>query len=717
MNDSPSNARDGCQPKNMPARHILDALSPRLRLDPNVIQPTGDLVWHGGSTEVVVANLVSLGDEFVTQDLGVKVAVKKLHFITGKERDRFLNSFANEVLILSELSHLNIIELIGFVEDETNDIAWIVLPWEANGNLRDFVLSRELEIPQRISLIKDVMSGIEHLHTRQPPIYHGDLKSLNILIDSECCAILTDFGSARVLKGRTVGDSDDTRTIPESPAEPTLPGEDQASPQVTYCATAATLTLTGPHYTLRWAAPEVLLKSSFDLPSDIWAFGWICWEVMTGSVPFPALETRFHVTMTIIEGTLPAIREEDQMSQILTLCSLMNECWRHEPEERASAVRCDALLTWMPSSVPPRVPEERAPGNRSVDLLGQLGEMHRKQGRLDEALSLFQEAVEGARLTHQSRALGAALLGVGDIHRARSNNLEAESNYNQALEVFNQIDGAKGLRANALDRLGEAYRAQMKFTEAEECYSQALEIYTDLGVDAGRANVSDGLGDLYMLQCRYTEAYDSYAEELEICTRIGDELGTANALYGMGEIHAARSETSEAERRYAQAMEVYERIGDALGRANILLCLGNIHNSRSESSKAEACFAEAVEISTHAGYELGKETALLSLGRLHLARSDREKARTCFMQSRDVSSKIGNERGEELARVLLERVEGSERRSVSPSPLFRLESSPYIGGQGPPHEVKPLTLFGIGIGTVVMLFRSLDTLMPFLCPV
>lgn len=143
------------------------------------------------------------------------------------------------------------------------------------------------------------MSGIEHLHTRQPPIYHGDLKSvgslvcstapaqltferqLNILIDSECCAILTDFGSARVLKGRTVGDSDDTRTIPESPAEPTLPGEDQASPQVTYCATAATLTLTGPHYTLRWAAPEVLLKSSFDLPSDIWAFGWICWEVST----------------------------------------------------------------------------------------------------------------------------------------------------------------------------------------------------------------------------------------------------------------------------------------------------------------------------------------------------------------------------------------------------------------------------------------------------
>lgn len=39
------------------------------------------------------------------------------------------------------------------------------------------------------------------------------------------------------------------------------------------------ITLTGPVYTLRWAAPEVLKDEAFGLASDIWAFGWICWEV------------------------------------------------------------------------------------------------------------------------------------------------------------------------------------------------------------------------------------------------------------------------------------------------------------------------------------------------------------------------------------------------------------------------------------------------------
>ncbi|KIO17100.1 hypothetical protein M407DRAFT_85297, partial [Tulasnella calospora MUT 4182] len=41
--------------------------------------------------------------------------------------------------------------------------------------------------------------GLEYLHSRKPPICHGDLKSLNILVSSSYRAIITDFGSARVL--------------------------------------------------------------------------------------------------------------------------------------------------------------------------------------------------------------------------------------------------------------------------------------------------------------------------------------------------------------------------------------------------------------------------------------------------------------------------------------------------------------------------------------
>lgn len=52
------------------------------------------------------------------------------------------------------LTHPNIVEIIGFVEDVKRRIAWLVFPWEANGNVREFVLSGKWEIPERVSLVR-----------------------------------------------------------------------------------------------------------------------------------------------------------------------------------------------------------------------------------------------------------------------------------------------------------------------------------------------------------------------------------------------------------------------------------------------------------------------------------------------------------------------------------------------------------------------------------
>ena len=55
---------------------------------------------------------------------------------------------------MANLSHPNIIEFIGFVEDIEKDDGWIVLPFEANGNVREFLASGEWDIPERISLVR-----------------------------------------------------------------------------------------------------------------------------------------------------------------------------------------------------------------------------------------------------------------------------------------------------------------------------------------------------------------------------------------------------------------------------------------------------------------------------------------------------------------------------------------------------------------------------------
>ncbi|KIO19028.1 hypothetical protein M407DRAFT_83309, partial [Tulasnella calospora MUT 4182] len=92
--------------------------------------------------------------------------------------------FVNELRLLDKLSHPNIAKIIGFVEDVEKSIAWLVFPWEDNGNLREFLRSATWEIPERVSLIRDVASGLEYLHSRQPPICHGDLKSVSITISN-----------------------------------------------------------------------------------------------------------------------------------------------------------------------------------------------------------------------------------------------------------------------------------------------------------------------------------------------------------------------------------------------------------------------------------------------------------------------------------------------------------------------------------------------------
>lgn len=111
---------------------------------------------------------------------------------------RCIQLLAHEVSLLNELSHENIVKVIGFVEDAKDGIAWMILPWEKNGNLREFIASAEWEFPERLALvcrfpailcispslttlqIHDVANGVDYLHSRESPICHGDLKSVSL---------------------------------------------------------------------------------------------------------------------------------------------------------------------------------------------------------------------------------------------------------------------------------------------------------------------------------------------------------------------------------------------------------------------------------------------------------------------------------------------------------------------------------------------------------
>lgn len=95
---------------------------------------------------------------------------------------------------------------------------------------------------------------------------------MNILINSEYRAVITDFGSARRLTAEGTGFHERRERTENTPQAGLLL-------EATFCASSKTMTLTGNKYTLRWAAPELLNGNTPGLWSDMWALGWVAYEV------------------------------------------------------------------------------------------------------------------------------------------------------------------------------------------------------------------------------------------------------------------------------------------------------------------------------------------------------------------------------------------------------------------------------------------------------
>ncbi|KIO22134.1 hypothetical protein M407DRAFT_28342 [Tulasnella calospora MUT 4182] len=565
------------------ARGRLDGFSDfRIRSSQVNFCPS-DSTGSGGKADVVQAKFQRRWYSIAAQP----VAVKKLRNIHTKKA---CNEFVHEVEMMAGLSHKNIVRLIGFVEDFEKGTAWIFLPWEPNGNVSEFLAKGDWEILERLSLIQDTFEGIKYLHTRQPPICHGDLKSLNILVSSSYRAVITDFGSARAI----IAPEEEVIGSESGQQGPGIPTRGEACPPIHAGAAGNQLTLTGPAWSLRWAAPEVMNGKCPSLSSDIWAAGWVCWEIMTDTVPFSELSSAGVITLTVMQGAVPSPREDGQLGQIVALCSLMTDCWAFNPRARPSIARCCDELRWMPS-VPPS--SSKVP---SVELLLEKGRMHCEQDNFENAGLLFQQALSLARSAGNQIGNALALSLLGNVYCVQFRFTEAEESYTQAQEIFACVGSDLG-QAHTLKGLGDVYHAHSKYIVAEESFIRAHTIYARIGNDLGQANALRGLADVYGAQSKYTEAEQSFTQAREVYARIGDDLGRANALKGLGDVYCAQSRYTEAEQSFTRAQEFYARIGNGLGRANTLYGICLLCWLQGRNIEAAAHYAEAEDLYARIG--------------------------------------------------------------------------------------------------------------------
>ncbi|KAL1818910.1 hypothetical protein ACET3Z_013779 [Daucus carota] len=184
---------------------------------------------------------------------GSVVAVKQLldMDINGDDEE-----FTNEAEIISKIRHRNLLALRGFcVESDAikGNRRYLVYDYMSNGSLDEHLFYEEgntrkpLDWPLRKNIIIDVAKGLAYLHYGiKPAIYHRDIKTTNILLDSEMKARLADFGLA---KQTTEGESHLTTKVAG---------------------------------TYGYLAPEYALYGQLTEKSDVYSFGIIILEIMSG---------------------------------------------------------------------------------------------------------------------------------------------------------------------------------------------------------------------------------------------------------------------------------------------------------------------------------------------------------------------------------------------------------------------------------------------------
>lgn len=227
------------------------------------------------------------------------VAVKKSKIVDeGK-----LVEFINEVVVLSQINHRNVVKLMGCCLE--TEVPLLIYEFIQNGTLSEYIHNKNEEFPFtweiRLRVATEIAGALFYLHSAAScPIYHRDIKSTNILLDEKYRAKIADFGTSRSLN------VDQTHLT------------------------------TQVHGTFGYLDPEYFQSNQFTEKSDVYSFGVLLVELLTGekaiftkrSSEGRSLATYFIISMheNRLFDILDAKVMEGPKEEVLVVANIANRC-------------------------------------------------------------------------------------------------------------------------------------------------------------------------------------------------------------------------------------------------------------------------------------------------------------------------------------------------------------------------------------------------------
>ncbi|RVE64853.1 hypothetical protein OJAV_G00130270 [Oryzias javanicus] len=297
---------------------------------------------------------------------GEEVAVKAARQDPDEDISVTAESVRQEARLFWMLRHPNIIALRGVCLREPN--LCLVMEYARGGALNRALAGKKVPPRVLVNWAVQIATGMDYLHNQAfVPIIHRDLKSNNILILQPVerndligkTLKITDFGLAREWH------------------------------QTTKMSAAGTYA---------WMAPEVIKLSLFSKSSDVWSFGVLLWELLTGEVPYreiDALAVAYGVAMNKLTLPIPSTCPEP-FAQLLT------ECWSPNPHSRPSFTSILRRLLTIEQSAMFQMPLESFHSLQEdwrVEIQLMFDELRTKE----KELRSWEEALAGRQRSRRSR--------------------------------------------------------------------------------------------------------------------------------------------------------------------------------------------------------------------------------------------------------------------------------------------------------------------------
>jgi len=250
-----------------------------------------------------------------------EVAVKAARRDPDEEPGEANKKVLQEGKLFWLLKHKNVVGLLGVCLEEPN--LCLVMEYARGGALNRMLGGRKIRPDVLIDWAIQIARGMNYLHQGAPiSIVHRDLKSSNILISERVekedpllfkTLKITDFGLAREVNHTT-----------------------KISAAGTYA----------------WMAPEVIKTSKFSKGSDVWSYGIVLWELLTGETPYKGINDMaiaYGVAMNKLNLHIPSTCPEDWRS-------LMEDCWQfdchHRPTFKSIIDRLDVVAKSNLANIP-----------------------------------------------------------------------------------------------------------------------------------------------------------------------------------------------------------------------------------------------------------------------------------------------------------------------------------------------------------------------------